>query len=202
MPSPNPLTPNPGWTDARVGELKRRWIAGESASFIAKALGGVSRCAVIAKVYRLGMTSDYRAPVSAPGTRERALICQLEAKPPADRTPKPTPKTSKVTAPHTSLMPVSVRVSSDGRRLYQLPPSVALPQTPPSNTGLGKPWLEREPGECNWPVSGEGADTRYCCQPILKGSWCKSHHKSGHQPATGWFSDKAIAKVVQKASAA
>ena len=44
-----------GWTPARVDTLKSLWLGGLSASLIAKALGGVTRNAVIGKVHRLGL---------------------------------------------------------------------------------------------------------------------------------------------------
>ena len=43
------------WTDARVEQLKNLWTEGLSASQIARALGGVTRNAVIGKVHRLGL---------------------------------------------------------------------------------------------------------------------------------------------------
>ena len=45
------------WTDERVETLKRMWIEGQSASQIAKELGGVTRNAVIGKIHRLGMSN-------------------------------------------------------------------------------------------------------------------------------------------------
>ncbi len=44
-----------GWTDERVEQLKSLWSEGLSASQIARALGGVTRNAVIGKVHRLGL---------------------------------------------------------------------------------------------------------------------------------------------------
>jgi GcrA cell cycle regulator len=44
-----------GWTDERVEQLKSLWADGLSASQIARALGGVTRNAVIGKVHRLGL---------------------------------------------------------------------------------------------------------------------------------------------------
>jgi len=44
------------WTDERVETLKRMWNEGQSASQIAKELGGVTRNAVIGKVHRLELT--------------------------------------------------------------------------------------------------------------------------------------------------
>ena len=44
-----------GWTDEQVEQLKSLWAEGLSASQIARALGGVTRNAVIGKVHRLGL---------------------------------------------------------------------------------------------------------------------------------------------------
>ena len=41
------------WTDERIATLKTMWEAGQTASQIAEALGGVSRNAVIGKAHRL-----------------------------------------------------------------------------------------------------------------------------------------------------
>src|SRR3954464_2663637 len=43
------------WTDERVDQLKSLWTEGLSASQIARALGDVTRNAVIGKVHRLGL---------------------------------------------------------------------------------------------------------------------------------------------------
>src|SRR4051812_50015809 len=43
------------WSDERVDQLKTLWTEGLSASQIARALGGVTRNAVIGKVHRLGL---------------------------------------------------------------------------------------------------------------------------------------------------
>lgn len=51
------------WTDERTEALKALWRAGLSMSQIAKALGGTTRNAVLAKVSRLGLTGR-RGPSS------------------------------------------------------------------------------------------------------------------------------------------
>ena len=51
------------WTDERVETLKQMWNDGMSASQIAKAIGGVTRNAVIGKVHRLGLSN--RGPAGA-----------------------------------------------------------------------------------------------------------------------------------------
>ena len=54
------------WTDERVETLKRMWNEGQSASQIAKELGGVTRNAVIGKVHRLGLSGRTKAPSPGP----------------------------------------------------------------------------------------------------------------------------------------
>ncbi len=61
------------WSDDRVEQLKNLWTEGLSASQIARALGGVTRNAVIGKVHRLGLAgrasparADRPAPAGAP----------------------------------------------------------------------------------------------------------------------------------------
>ncbi len=50
------------WTDERVEKLKQMWNEGQSASAIAKELGGVTRNAVIGKVHRLGLSNRVGGP--------------------------------------------------------------------------------------------------------------------------------------------
>jgi GcrA cell cycle regulator len=80
-----------GWSDDRVITLKSLWLDGQSASQIAKALGGVTRNAVIGKVHRLGLGG--RASPSRPG-RVRAV----RAPRPAAAARRPRPKIPPVVA--------------------------------------------------------------------------------------------------------
>ena len=78
------------WTDERVETLKKMWGEGQSASQIAKELGGVTRIAVIGKVHRLGLSnragSGGSAAKAAPKEKPAAA-----AKPAAKAAPKPKP---------------------------------------------------------------------------------------------------------------
>src|ERR1700679_184275 len=57
------------WSDDRVEQLKTLWTEGLSASQIARALGGVTRNAVIGKVHRLGLAGR-----ASPSRRERPRL--------------------------------------------------------------------------------------------------------------------------------
>lgn len=57
------------WTDERVETMSRLWSAGHSAAEIARTIGGVSRCAVIGKLHRMGRRR--REPVVASGRPPR-----------------------------------------------------------------------------------------------------------------------------------
>lgn len=57
-----------GWTEDRVDRLKALWREDRTAAAIARELGpGVSRCAVLGKVHRLGLSALRSAPPGAPG---------------------------------------------------------------------------------------------------------------------------------------
>ena len=93
------------WTDERVEVLKKMWGEGQSASVIAKELGGVTRNAVIGKVHRLGLSNRVTSTTAKPAAKEKAKT-QAKAKPAAPATPTappkpaaPAPETMRVTPP-------------------------------------------------------------------------------------------------------
>ena len=57
---------NSSWSDERVQRLKALWAEGQSASQIARELGGVSRNAVLSKLFRLGMLNKPRPGLDSP----------------------------------------------------------------------------------------------------------------------------------------
>ena len=67
------------WTDERIDTLKTMWEAGQTASQIAEALGGVSRNAVIGKAHRLGLQSRPSPVVSKEEARAQAAAAAAAA---------------------------------------------------------------------------------------------------------------------------
>ncbi|MEY3533308.1 MAG: hypothetical protein RI979_1332, partial [Pseudomonadota bacterium] len=85
------------WTDERVETLKRMWAEGQSASQIAKELGGVTRNAVIGKVHRLGLSNRAGEGAAASDDTDQPSPARSEPsspKPaePAAAAPKPAPE--------------------------------------------------------------------------------------------------------------
>jgi len=71
------------WSDDRVEQLKTLWTEGLSASQIARALGGVTRNAVIGKVHRLGLAGR-----ASPSRAERPRV-SMSPKAPSMRSHQP-----------------------------------------------------------------------------------------------------------------
>ena len=65
------------WTDERVEILKKLWGEGQSASQIAKELGGVTRNAVIGKVHRLGLSNRATSSSSKSDAKSKASVKSL-----------------------------------------------------------------------------------------------------------------------------
>jgi GcrA cell cycle regulator len=86
------------WTDERVETLKRLWSDGLSAAQVARALGGVTRNAVIGKLHRLKLTGSRPRPParrSAPRPRRQSPTLRRPPRPmaaPAARAPCETPE--------------------------------------------------------------------------------------------------------------
>ena len=86
------------WTDERVETLKKMWAEGQSASQIAKELGGVTRNAVIGKVHRLGLSN--RVGPGTPAEDEGTAASATATAAPSPAAPaKPAPAAPRAVAP-------------------------------------------------------------------------------------------------------
>jgi GcrA cell cycle regulator len=161
------------WTDARKELATELWKAGKSASQIARALGGITRNAVIGKLHRMGLK------------RETPGVARFVTKTPprAPKAPKVKPIT-RAQATREGLAAHNLR-----RRLAETP--VPIPPLREVVTATARPWITRGAGECSWPVWGEGADTWSCCAPAHKAGWCRGHFAIGTVPAKRTATDMA-----------
>jgi GcrA cell cycle regulator len=149
-----------GWTEDRVGALKKLWLEGQSASQIAKQLGGgVTRNAVIGKVHRLGLSGR-----AAPSQPARATFRPSRPRPAAQPTQAPSaPRRIEAVQPRTVSAP-SVPA-----------PMPDLPGTATVMT-LGAHM-------CKWPI-GDPSSTEFsfCGRRASEGVYCVEHARVAYQP--------------------
>lgn len=50
-----------------------------------------------------------------------------------------------------------------------------IPIRPETLSTAPRPWLTRRPGECAFPVRGEGVDVQSCCNPCGQSRYCLAH---------------------------
>jgi len=179
------------WTDERVEVLKKMWGEGQSASQIAKELGGVTRNAVIGKVHRLGLSNR----AGATGT------AQPEAKPAkAAAQPKPAPKPApaKPAKPEMVMETTSATPPASPRKQI-IPAGQPLPPQPSANEispeALAKvnavekkakklSLMELTERTCKWPVGDPATENFWFCGlPVQQGKpYCEAHVGVAFQP--------------------
>jgi GcrA cell cycle regulator len=96
------------WTDERIETLKTMWEAGQTASQIAEALGGVSRNAVIGKAHRLELQA--RPSPVRPNDPESKMV---EAEPAAIEEPVTVPVQAAPAAPEPEPAAVVAAIEED-----------------------------------------------------------------------------------------
>ncbi|APG47691.1 GcrA family cell cycle regulator [Phaeobacter porticola] len=190
------------WTDERVELLKKMWGEGQSASQIAKELGGVTRNAVIGKVHRLGLSnrnSGTAKPAAEPKEKPAAAPKPTPAAAAAPAKPKPQPKTE----PARPVTPEPA-ASAEGRpatpaRRQIIPAGQPLPPQPSANEispeALAKvneiekkakrlTLMELTERTCKWPVGDPATeDFWFCGLPVQQGKpYCDAHVGVAFQP--------------------
>ncbi|KUJ78740.1 GcrA family cell cycle regulator [Ruegeria profundi] len=180
------------WTDERVELLKKMWGEGQSASQIAKELGGVTRNAVIGKVHRLGLSN--RATGAAPAKSEPKE--KPAPAPKAEAKPKPAPKTEPA---RPAPAPTAEAKPAAPARRQIIPAGQPLPPQPSANEispeALAKvneiekkakklTLMELTEKTCKWPVGDPATeDFWFCGLPVEPGKpYCEAHVGVAFQP--------------------
>ena len=168
------------WTDERVETLKTLWGEGQSASQIAKVLGGVTRNAVIGKVHRLGLASRTAAkpePAKAakpePAAAAKPKLKTVEKAAPAPVKEKPKPVTAHKPPVVTSTFPHPPAPSE---------PLVDLVDVDAAAKKLSL--LELNERTCKWPIGDPSKGEFYFCgHAAAPGKpYCSSHVAAAYQP--------------------
>ncbi len=185
------------WTDERVETLKKMWGEGQSASQIAKELGGVTRNAVIGKVHRLGLSNragsgGAAATKAAPKEKPAA---QAKVAPKAPPKVKPTPSVPAVEV--LELDENGIPISAARRAI--IPAGQPLPPQPSANEispeALAKvseiekgakriSLMELTEKTCKWPVGDPATDDFWFCGlAVQQGKpYCEAHVGVAFQP--------------------
>ncbi len=193
------------WTEERVELLKKMWGEGQSASQIAKELGGVTRNAVIGKVHRLGLSNRAGggggAPAAQPAGGKAAAEKAPEtksasAKAPAAEKAKPAEPAAD-TAPEPKTEPAAPPMSAARRAI--IPAGQPLPPQPSANeispealakvnevekTARKISLMELTERTCKWPIGDPATeDFWFCGLPVQQGKpYCEAHVGVAFQP--------------------
>ena len=174
------------WTDERVETLKKMWGEGQSASQIAKELGGVTRNAVIGKVHRLGLSNRSGGSPAKPAAKEKPAVSRAAAKPKA--APKAEPEAAN---------PVPVHVPHVRRAI--IPAGQPLPPQPSANEISPEALasvreiekkskkislMELTERTCKWPVGDPATDDFWFCGLSVQAGkpYCEAHVGVAFQP--------------------
>ncbi|MGH1331003.1 MAG: GcrA family cell cycle regulator [Paracoccaceae bacterium] len=182
------------WTDERVELLKKMWGEGQSASQIAKELGGVTRNAVIGKVHRLGLSNRAGSagaaakPAKPDAKAKPSTPAAAKAKPAAARTePKAEPA-----APVAEARPVPIRrqIIPAGQPLPPQPSANEIsPEALASVREVEKKakkisLMELTERTCKWPVGDPATDDFWFCGLSTQQGkpYCEAHVGVAFQP--------------------
>lgn len=182
------------WTDERVETLKKMWSEGQSASQIAKELGGVTRNAVIGKVHRLGLSN--RTTGTGPAAPVETVAPRPAAPAPLiDETPSETPE---VHMPQSRPEPVAPKPQLPARKAI-IPAGQPLPPQPSANEISPEALASQREVEkmakrlslmeltertCKWPIGDPATpDFWFCGLPVEQGKpYCEAHVGVAFQP--------------------
>lgn len=191
------------WTDERVETLKKMWGDGQSASQIAKELGGVTRNAVIGKVHRLGLSNragTAAAPAVKPAVKEKvAETLEAPAAKPAAAKPAPKVKASTAVAVKEELELDENGIPISAARRAIIPAGQPLPPQPSANeispealakvsevekTAKRLTLMELTEKTCKWPVGDPATDDFWFCGlAVQQGKpYCDAHVGVAFQP--------------------
>jgi GcrA cell cycle regulator len=185
------------WTDERVETLKRMWAEGQSASAIAKELGGVTRNAVIGKVHRLGLSNRTDEPEAAPAP-EPVAEKKVEKKPVSAKT-ETAPEAVTAKPQPAAEEPSTQPAFTPAPRRPIVPAGQPLPPQPSANEispealasvrevekkSRKLTLMELTERTCKWPIGDPATDKFWFCGlPSQAGKpYCEAHVGVAFQP--------------------
>ncbi len=170
------------WTDERVETLTKMWAEGQSASQIAKELGGVTRNAVIGKVHRLGLSNRATGGAPKPGAKEKA------AKPAAAgariaRPAEPAPAAVAIVPLRKPIVPAGQPLPPQPSANEISPEALASVREVEKKARKLK-LMQLTERTCKWPIGDPATDEFWFCGlAVLPGKpYCQAHVSVAFQP--------------------
>jgi GcrA cell cycle regulator len=185
------------WTEERIQTLKTMWEAGQTASQIAEALGGVSRNAVIGKAHRLELQARpspvKMAEPEAPAPEPPAPPPAPEPEPEPEIEEAPEPVMAAPVAPAAPPPPVLRSVGPGGflrqapgeqqPPIAPAPPRRLVPAKPSAEIAGKTGLLDLSDRICKWPLGHPGEpDFHFCGDKVNPGfPYCVAHCGHAYQ---------------------
>ena len=175
------------WTDERVEVLKKMWGEGQSASQIAKVLGGVTRNAVIGKVHRLGLSNRVGGGGSAKAGGKERPVNPVAAAPSAARHQAVQSAPLPVRKP---VIPLRRPIIPAGQPLPPQPSANEIsPETLASVREVEKKakrigLMDLTERTCKWPIGDPATDDFWFCGLAVQTGkpYCEAHVSVAFQP--------------------
>ena len=169
------------WTDERVETLKKMWNEGQSASQIAKELGGVTRNAVIGKVHRLGLSNR------TSGTEK--VEPKAETKPAPEKKVEAEPQKTETRVVEVAIKPRRPIIPAG----QPLPPQPSANEIPEETLATAREvektakkigLMELTERTCKWPIGDPATeDFWFCGLAAQQGKpYCEAHTQVAFQP--------------------
>ena len=171
------------WTDERVEQLKKMWGEGQSASQIAKELGGVTRNAVIGKVHRLGLSNRGGAADGAPEAEAAPAPETKSAAAPAVEAPAeqraPAPQTPAVRKIIPAGQPLPPQPSAN-----EISPEALASVREVEKKAKKLNLMDLTERTCKWPVGDPATEDFWFCGLAVKPGkpYCEAHVGVAFQP--------------------
>ena len=180
------------WTDERVETLKTMWMEGNSASQIAKELGGVTRNAVIGKVHRLGLSNRATGAEKPAAKKETSKAKPKAAKPAKPATPPPPPPVQNTSPlmPKSTTIPPRKPIIKAGQPLPPQPSANEISEEALAKVALVEQkakklkLMELTEKTCKWPVGDPATDDFWFCGLAVETGkpYCEAHNGVAFQP--------------------
>lgn len=159
------------WTPEKTEQAKALYLGGMSATEVAIEIGAASRSAVLGKLFRIGAVKSSTEAGREAIRVKAAQRARVQAQNDARRREKQRQEELKRIEREQRQAERMILLSDQKSQWKDIDMSNRVECSP-------RIWSERKFGECAYPVEGDGADVKSCCNAVRDGSnYCPGHSK-------------------------